>query len=317
MGIVKDIKRFMFLTLSFIIILSAISGCSSKKNTKDFSPSSPEFGATKEDRGIGQHNDDVASNIATDHPNTSPLEPTKVIVTFYIDMQTIEFDKSISTLEGLISKYEGYVGSSNIYLGNYYGQNTNRNANYTIRVPKTNVNTFMAETGSVGKINTQEENKEDITMHYRDTESRLNVLNIKEERITALLKKSEKMEDIISLENTLSDIIYQKENLTGVLKNLDDKVDFSTITISLQEVQKLTTKEDSKTNFGQRISNAISDSLHYFRIGSENLIIELIYALPTIIILILLVYAVYKGIRIYNKKKQFSEDTKISDIDKK
>ena len=36
------------------------------------------------------------------------------------------------------------------------------------------------------------------------------------------------MEDIIALENQLSTIIYEKENLTINIKDMDDKIDYST-----------------------------------------------------------------------------------------
>lgn len=306
MGIMKNIKRFLSIVFSLIIILSMATGCSSKSSTMDIQLSNDSKYQTSEDyAGIAP--DEMFTNDPK-NKELSPLEPTKVIVRFYLDMQTIEFDKSVNNLENLISKYEGYVENSSINLGSYYDQSNYRSANYTIRIPKTNVNKFMNETGSIGKVNTQEESKEDVTMHYRDTESRLNVLNIKEERILELLKKAEKMEDIIALENSLSDLIYQKENLTGVLKDLDNKVDFSTVTIYLREVQKINVKDDANTSFGQRITNAFSNSLHYFKIGFENFIIQLIYALPALIVLTILVYGIYKVTHIYNRKKKSNKD---------
>ena len=299
----KNIKRFLLLTLSLIIVLTMISGCSSQKSSQNMAPeSSPEFtsgdfGMTSEDR---EESKDMDMEVEVDD---SDLEPSKVIVRFFINMETIEFDKSISALENLISKNKAYVENSNTSLGSYYDQRSYRNAEYVIRVPRDNLDKFMKETGSIGKITNKEESKEDVTMHYRDTESRLNVLNIKEERILELLKKAEKMEDIIALENSLSDLIYQKESLTGVLKNLDNKVDFSTVTIYLREVQKLSSVDDSKTGFGDRIGNALSDSLYRFRLNIENLLIGLIYALPAIIILAILAYVGYRLSRAYIRKR--------------
>lgn len=305
MGIMKNIKRFLSMILSLIIILSIATGCSSKSSPMDIQSSNDsKYEASEDYAGVAP---ETAPNSSKDK-ESSPLEPTKVIVRFYLDMQTIEFDKSVSNLENLISKYEGYVENSSINLGSYYDQNNYRSANYVIRIPKTNINKFMNETGSIGKINTQEESKEDVTMSYRDTESRLNVLNIKEERILELLKKAEKMEDIIALENSLSDVIYQNENLKGVLKDLDNKVDFSTVTIYLREVQKIDVKDNVKSSFGQRIVNAFSNSLHYFKIGFENFIIQLIYALPALIVLTILVYGIYKGAGVYNRKRKSNKD---------
>ena len=303
----KNINKFLLLTLSFIIVLTMISGCGSRKSAPEISPET-SYDSVMEEMGSedfgGIHDyEDVESEKTDSDMGGSSLEPTKVIIRFFIDMQTIEFDKSISTLENLISKNEAYVENSNISLGSYYDQNSYRSAEYVIRVPKVNIDKFINEAGSIGKITNKEESKEDVTMNYRDTESRLNVLNIKEERILELLKKAEKMEDIIALENSLSDVIYQKESLTGVLKDLDNKVDFSTVTIHLREVQKISTGTDIKTGFGDRILNAISDSLYSFRLGVEDLLIGLIYALPAIMILALIGFGGYKVSRIFIRKR--------------
>ena len=305
----KNIKKFLLLTLSFIIVLTTISGCSSSKSSPEISPQIA-YDSVMEDTGSedfgGIYNEIESEEEKGDRNNGTnnfTLEPTKVIVRFFIDMQTIEFDKSISNLESLISKNEAYVENSNISLGSYYEQNSYRSAEYVIRVPKVNIDKFINEAGSIGKVTNKEESKEDVTMHYRDTESRLNVLNIKEERILELLKKAEKMEDIIALENSLSDVIYQKESLTGVLKDLDNKVDFSTVTIHLREVQKISTQTDAKTGFGDRIISAISDSLYSFKLGVEDLLIGLIYALPAIIILALMGFGGYKVLGLYRRKR--------------
>lgn len=295
-------KRFLLLGLSLIIILTMIAGCSSQKSNPNLQQELITESNSDDFNGI-TYDEKAESEDLNNEMDISNLEPTKVIVRFFIDMQTIEFDKSISTLENLISKNAAYIENSSTSLGSYYDQTSYRSAEYIIRVPRDNVDNFMNEAGSVGKVTHKEESKEDVTMHYRDTESRLNVFNIKEERILDLLKKAEKMEDIIALENSLSDIIYQKESLTGVLKELDNKVDFSTVTISLREVEKLYIQNDSKTGFGERIVNALSDSLYRFKINIENLFIGLIYALPVIILLILIGYGGYRIERNYRRKR--------------
>lgn len=67
------------------------------------------------------------------------------------------------------------------------------------------------------------------------------------------MEKAEKIEDIIALENQLSETIAEKESLKTSLINIDDKVDFSTINIEIQEVEKLSNAETIETTFGTRI----------------------------------------------------------------
>lgn len=298
----KNIKRFISIILSLIIVLALATGCGSSKSDMSIESQGSGSENSYDLAGVSPAEDSTEEYKEDSDGKASPLEPTKVIVRFYLDMQTVDFDNSITGLEKLIAKNQAYVENSNIQLGDYYRQSDYRSAEYIIRVPKTNLNKFMNETGSIGKLNSQQESKEDVTMYYRDTESRLNLLNVKEERILELLKKADKMEDIIVLENSLSDIIYEKENIIGVLKNLDDQIDFTTVTISLREVQKIDLKDDGKISFSKRISNAFSNSLHYFKIGFENFIIQLIYLLPSMAILLFLGLGIYKGLNFYRRK---------------
>ena len=137
----------------------------------------------------------------------------------------------------------------------------------------------------------------DITKQYRDTQSRLKVLETKEARILALLEKAEKMEDIIALENQLSTIIYDKENLTANIMNMDDSVNYSTVNFQLEEVAKLSSGDNIKTPFGTRVMNALKESAYYAGRFFEDAIIALIYFFPYGIVISIIGYLVLKIIK--------------------
>ena len=54
------------------------------------------------------------------------------------------------------------------------------------------------------------------------------------------------MEDIIALESAISETELEIEFLTGSLRKYDSKINFSTITLSLREVYRLSTDEESR-----------------------------------------------------------------------
>src|SRR5690606_29926274 len=128
-------------------------------------------------------------------------QTSKEIRNIYVSLETTEFNSTIENLDKIINKHNGYIENSNISYNNDYNNKILKYAQYTIRVPKENVDRFTKEMDSIGNIVSQNSSKQDITKQYYDTESRLNVLKIKEERILALLEKAEKMEDIITIEN--------------------------------------------------------------------------------------------------------------------
>lgn len=305
----KSRKKLIFSVVSIFLILTLIVGCSgSEKSISQSSNSS--------DRGVAESpaeapmapNPEEAKDMDSLVGGKSPLEPEKVITTIYLGFETTEFDKSNEELTKLIEKYKAYVEYSNISYNQHYNNVNYRYGEYTIRVPKDNITSFKTELGIIGNLRSENTSKQDVTKQYADTESRLNVIEIKEGRLLALLEKAEKIEDIIALENQLSQVIYEKESLKSSLLNLDDKVDFSTINVNIQEVAKTTATENVDTTFATKMKNAINDSLFFFKDTLQNLIILGIYLLPFLVILVLVGYAFYKLGKKFKKNRPNKEN---------
>lgn len=297
----NGLKKFTSVFMSIIIVslfLTACSGSKSSHDTAGVAPasSSPEHAAT------GEYPSEMAADSsALGGGSTSSLEPEKIITTIYLNFETTEFDKTNEEVNKLIEKYQAYIEYSNISYNTYYGGKSYRYGEFSVRVPKESITSFKTELNVLGNLTSESTNRQDVTKNYTDTESRLKVVETKEERLLALLDKAEKMEDIIALENQLTEVIYEKENLKSSLMNLDDKIDFSTVYINIQEVERLSTAETIETTFATKIANAFNNSLYNFRYTLENLIIALIYNLPFLIIMAVVVVV---GVRVYKKYKK-------------
>ncbi len=287
-------KRKLFLIISLILVFSLIIiGCSSKSAmTLDNIASSDDYRGTEgmPSGGIPDVNMEYDQSKFTE----APYAPDKIITSVYISMETKEFDDTTSHLESLIKKYQAYVENSNISHNDYINSSRLKYADYTIRIPKENLENFTRDIKEIGNVIYETTSKDDITKSYRDTESRLRLLETKETRILALLEKADKMEDIIALENQLSDIIYQKESLSANLLYMDDKVDYSTLNFELREVAKLTEGASEKTPFATRLKNAINDSIYFFARNLEEFLLFLIYFLPYLIIILILIFILCK-----------------------
>lgn len=298
-------KKTFLIIVSILLILSLIAGCSSQKSIQNESSVAPDVGSPGFGGPVRDQATENKGDIAPSQPNTvpSPLEPKKVITTIQMAFETTEFDKTTNNLDIIIDKYKAYVENSNISNNSYYNNKNYRFGSYTIRVPKISVDSFKSELSGIGNMISENTSKEDVTSQYSDTESRLKVITVKEERILSLLEKAEKIEDIIALENQLSQTIQEKENLKSSLIQLDDKVDYSTFYLSIQETEKLSNAETVETTFGTKIMNAINDSLYSFKKTMQNLTISLIYGLPFLIILGLILFIAFKVIRKINIKR--------------
>lgn len=292
----------MVLVLSFTLM---VAGCSAKNHESsdeaviNTAPSeAPNFTDSKSEGDI------LGEETKEDY---GLIEPDKIITTVSITMQTKEFMDTVEKLNSLIGKYKGYIENSNISYNNYvYSSSSLKYSEYAIRIPRENVDSFKTDLKEIGNIISENTSKTDITKQYRDTESRLKVLEVKEGRILSLLEKAEKMEDIIALENQLSTIIYEKENLTANIIDMDDKVNYSTVHFQLEEVAKLTPGENVKTPFFTKVINALKDSIYYFGRDIENIIIAFIYFIPYGIIIGVIAYLVWRFVK--KRRNRFNRD---------
>lgn len=302
-------KRILYVVFIVLLFSLLISGCASEpKSSNDMAFTDKDY-LIQEEMGS---DDPAFEDMDSDSMDSGerPMEPDKIITTVSITMQTKEFMDTTDKLDNLIIKHKGYIEQSNISYNNYINNTRLKYSDYNIRIPRENLELFINELKEIGNVISENKNKQDITKQYRDTESRLRVLETKEERILALLERAEKMEDIIALENQLSDIIYDKENLTANIMDMDDKVDYSTVFFQLEEVAKLTTGENPKSSFSDKIKNAFSDSIYFFSNTVQGLVIGLIYFLPYLLIILVIILVVYFLIRKFKKGSK-------KDLDKK
>lgn len=287
----KKNKILLSMILILIIISLFIVGCGSQKSQDIFTsePSMEDF-----DSSAGTEEN------YNEFENQSSLEPEKVITNIYMHFETMDFTATQKNLAEIVAKHDSYVENSDVRYNSYYNSKNFRYASYIIRVPKDKISAFKDDLRGVGNIISENTNKTDVTKEYNDNKSRFNILETKEERLLKLLEKAEKIEDIIALENQLNEVVYEKENLKSKLLNIDDKVDFSTINLEIEEVERLRNMETIETDFGLKVKNAFTDSLYRFKIAFQSFIIWLIYFLPFALILILLgfiLFMIFKKIR--------------------
>ena len=83
------------------------------------------------------------------------------------------------------------------------------------------------------------------------------------------------MEDIIELETAISDTELEIEYLTGTLRHYDSLVSYSTVTLRLREVYRLSGEEEVPATFGQRLSAALSLGLSRGIADFEDFVIGL------------------------------------------
>ncbi len=218
----------------------------------------------------------------------------KIIRTFYMDVETQEFDSLITNLNAEINRLNGYIEQSRISGKSYYDSEGARYAGMTVRIPRTKVDEFVSFVDSDVNANVinKQETTENVTLEYADIESRKKALEIEQERLFALLEKTDSLDSIVTLESRLSEIRYELQNYNTTLLTYDNKVYYSTVTINIQEVEKFTPAVEIKQSVGTRIKNGFGNSIYRLSEGAKNFFVWFVVNLPYLIIWALIFTAI-------------------------
>lgn len=229
----------------------------------------------------------------------------KIIRRFYLELETQEFDDLISKIDQRIDQLGGYVESSEIKGKRYYNADELRYGRIIVRIPRDRVDEFVNIVDENANVVNKEESSENVTLDYIDIESRKKSLEIEQERLFVLLEKADKLESIVTLESRLTDIRYELQKYETQLRTYDNLVDYSTVTLNIQEVERMTPTMEEKQTVWNRIENGFSDTMFNISEGLKNFFVWFVINLPYLIICGGIITGIVLFIRrIYNKNMQ-------------
>lgn len=220
-----------------------------------------EYDAVSEQKALPAGNMAIAAGgagidaVGTMEEEEADVVP-KIIYNVYMQMQTREYDKTVSEIEQAVSACNGYLENQN--LSN--NANAYRSADYTIRIPAGNLEDFLQQAGEIATVTYMNKSAQDVSEAYYDTKSRLDTAKAKLERLQELLAEAEDMADIIEIESAIADAQWEIDSYAGTLRYYDSEVDYSTVSIGLQEVYEIVTEEAPMT-FGEKIAQAFTSGL--------------------------------------------------------
>ena len=250
-----------------------------------------------------------AENAVTEESST-PAFAEKIIYSGHANIETTDFDNAIANLEQIVKFYGGFIENANSG-GNTRRQSdgttalVNRWADYTVRIPSKDFDAFMsAANEQIGNVINSGRSAQNVTSQYTDYESRLESLNIQEDRLLALLEQSGDLESLITLEERLSEVRYEIESIERNLRNLDQRLADSDVSLYIQEVEVYTPTVAVTRSFGEKLSDAFSDGWTSFTRGLQNFAIGLAEVLPTLILwIILLAMAAVVVLKLRRRRK--------------
>lgn len=274
-------KRTIALLTAAVMLAVLLCGCGAASSDASYSAAEDSYYAPMTEEVAGEYwANDYGEAAPAEEPVPMPLpaettgsvpNAAKLIYTADLDMETLEFENAVSALTRLTAECGGYFEYSSVSDRGSY-----RWAEYTIRVPAEQYRAFLDKAGETCHVLSLNEYTEDVSETYYDTAGRLETQQTKLERLQELLAEAENMEDIILLESAISETEERIDALSGTLRHYDALVDYSTVTVYLEEVKVYEPEPDP--TYGIRLGTAFKDGWHGFVEGLGDILIALAYS---------------------------------------
>ena len=226
----------------------------------------------------------------------------KWVITSEVHTETEDMDKTVDAVLQRVNELNGYVEDQNFDNGSAYGDYApNRSARLTVRIPAENIDDFMKTVEEKTNVVSSSRNLQDITLQYTDTETRIAALEAEEARLLEFMEQAESMADLLEIERRLTDVHYELENVNSRLRTYDNKVNYATVNLTIQEVREYTPVEEP--SFLERVTTGFIASLHGVWEGLVNLTVLLIVASPYLVVWGLIILIIVLIVRACSRRR--------------
>jgi hypothetical protein len=297
-----------------------LAGCGSGKSSASYAVASDSaayvngtsysYGGVSGAYSGGTYAEETASE-DTSYTDTLEVQAAdtsrKLIKTVNMDVETKEFDTMLVTVQNKVKELGGYVENMDVYNGSTYSSyRSNRDASLTARIPQDKLDDFLNTVSDIGNVTYRSDSVEDITLTYVDTQSRKDALETEQERLLVLLDKAESIEDIITIESRLSEVRYQLESIESTLRTYDNQVDYSTVYLSIGEVQELTPVEEKSA--WQRMGDGFIKSIKNIATDIKEFLVWFVIHIPYIVICVIIIVIIGLVIKMLKRRTKRNKE---------
>lgn len=188
---------------------------------------------------------------APSYPSSAPVSPTSVaavpvaletwgrqlILNATIGLEVTDVRAAFEAVQTVAAAQGAVVTSANLQAGDDKDKSYNR-ASLVLRMPQGRFQAVRQQLTNTaaelkGKILQDQVSSEDVTEQYVDLRARLRHYKSQETQLLAIMGQARKISDILVVRDQLSSIQQEIERLSGQLRFLENRVDLSTITVTI------------------------------------------------------------------------------------
>jgi Domain of unknown function (DUF4349)/Putative zinc-finger len=146
-----------------------------------------------------------------------------------------DFESARASLDGILARHNGYAAELSVATP----LNAARSLQASLRIPASQLPAVLAELKSLGRVEGETQNGEEVTQQHADLVARLKNSRETEERLQAILtQRTGKISDVLEVEQQIARVRGEIEQMEAEQKNLEHRVDFATINLQFSEEYK-------------------------------------------------------------------------------
>jgi hypothetical protein len=146
-----------------------------------------------------------------------------------------DFDSARPSLDSILARHNGYSADLTINTP----QDAGRSLQASLRIPASQVAAAVIELKSLGRVEGETHSGEEVTPQHADLVARLKIAHETENRFLAMLKEhTGDIYQVLAAEQAIARVRGEIEQMEAEQKNLEHRVDFTTINLQLSEEYK-------------------------------------------------------------------------------
>lgn len=306
-------KHKRLLAFGLVLLVLALSACQPMSGASGGEVYAPQA----EEESAARYGDDAMFDYDAEEAGSPPMEmPAEganstsgdgsqqpiqrlIIRTGSISVTVDDTRDVLETIEEYIESMasEGaFVVSSNVYGGS---TDVSPRISMSIRVPAEHFDEtmqFLADLAVEGTTPTMSQSGQDVTEEYVDLAARLESLEAARDRLQEIMANAQTTEELLLAESQLTQREAEIESIKGRMQFLAQSAALSNITIDLQPYV-LSQPVDTRWRPAETVREALEALLESLRDLGDFLIYTVIFCGPYLLVIIPLLYAVYRLIR--------------------
>jgi anti-sigma factor RsiW len=215
-------------------------------------------------------------------PNTRGLDAAKelrlaapmIARSAALSLVVKDFDTSRASLDAILARHNGYAAGLNVATP----QGAARTLQASLRIPARQLAGALGELKTLGRIETETQNGEEVTQQHADLVARLKNSREAEQRLQDVLRtRTGKVKEVLEVEEEIARVRGEIEQMEAEQKMLEHRVDFATIDLRIAEEYKAQLTSPAPS-VGMQLRNA---AINGFRTVSESLLAIVLFFAET------------------------------------